>query len=440
LDDAGAGAVAEPVDDTVSTTVGSVDTTSPVAVDDELTVALTETGSVDLIANDSDVGGSIDGASLIIVDPPDHGTATNNFDGTVDYQSVDSQQNDSFTYTVDDDSGNVSNIATVQVTQTGAGSIPQSGLIVHLETDVGIVTDASLIVQSWADQAGGDNSLIGAGSPTLIEESLNGKDVIDFDGIDSKLQTTTNLTGLPAGASDRTVFTVINYRDDEFGGFAYGSVGANRAFGLVTNQIDQGTLTVQGWGPIWDDESLIRGQGVGWLVQSAVVDSNVLTHYANGFEIDNVPHTYDTIVTKMVIGEEIRGQYDIDMQIAAVLVYDRALTNSERTTVENYLQDKYLNGSPVNLPPAAVNDDLSVEADGVTNLDITVNDLDVDGTIDGTTIIIVSDPLGSLTDSGDGTLSYTPVSGTTTDTFTYIVADNDGGMSNVATVNITVGP
>jgi hypothetical protein len=421
----------------VATVNVTIDGVGPVANDDELTVALTQTETVDLIANDTDMGGVIDGATLVIIDFPTLGTATNNFDGTVDYENVLNGSSDSFTYRVDDDSGNVSNTATVDVTITGSSVIPQSGLIVQLESDSGVVTDANSIVQSWADQSGGDNSLLGIGDPELIAGALNGLDVIDLDGTAAKLETTTNLTGLPAGSADRTVFAVINYRSEAFGGVAYGTGGlGNQTFGLVTNGV--GNLTVSGWAD--DEESQVRGLGIGWLTQSAVVDNNQLTHFANGFEIDDVPHTYNTVVAEMVIGEEIANFRYIDMQIAAVLVYDRALSGSERITVENYLQDKYFGGSPSNLPPTAVNDTLLFESIGATTLDLTGNDLDVDGTIDGEAISIVSAPAGSISDNGDGTLDYTPVVGATTDTFTYTVNDNDGDSSNVATVTLTVDP
>ena len=276
----------------------------------------------------------------------------------------------------------------------------------------------------------------GVGDPMLVAGVLNGSDVIDFDGSSAKLETTANLTGLPAGAADRTVFAVINYRNGSFGGVAYGTGGAgNQAFGLVTNA--EGNLTVQAWAN--DEESLIQGQGTGWLVQSAVVNNNVLQHFANGFEIDDVPHTFNTVVTKMVIGEEVAGLGDIDMQIAAVLIYDRALSTTERTTVENYLQDKYFAISPGNLPPAAVDDALSIAPAGTTILDLTNNDVDVDGTIDGATITIISPPSsGSLLDNNDGTLDYTPSGAGIADSFSYTVDDNGGGTSNVATVTLSV--
>ena len=69
-----------------------------------------------MLANDTDVDGTINVASVAIVAPPAHGTATANVDGTVSYTHDGSEtNNDSFTYTVADDLGAPSSSATVTI-------------------------------------------------------------------------------------------------------------------------------------------------------------------------------------------------------------------------------------------------------------------------------------------------------------------------------------
>lgn len=51
--------------------------------------------------------------------------------------------------------------------------------------------------------------------------------------------------------------------------------------------------------------------------------------------------TYNTVLSKIVIGEEPARKGFIALDVAAVLVYDRALQEQERLQVEQYLQRKY---------------------------------------------------------------------------------------------------
>ena len=73
--------------------------------------------NINVVANDTDPDGAIDPATVFIVTGPDYGTAYANADGTVDYTpDAGFTGPDTFTYTVDDDEGNTSNEATVNVT------------------------------------------------------------------------------------------------------------------------------------------------------------------------------------------------------------------------------------------------------------------------------------------------------------------------------------
>ncbi|KAF5425403.1 MAG: subtilisin/minor extracellular protease Epr, partial [Candidatus Methanocomedens sp.] len=108
------------------------------------------------------------------------------------------------------------------------------------------------------------------------------------------------------------------------------------------------------------------------------------------------------------------------------------------------LVDAYEAAVPIssNQPPVAVNDEYSVNEDGILNVPgtgVLDNDSDADG--DTLTAIIVSDvSSGILSLNTDGSFTYTPNSYFAgTDSFTYTA--NDGTAdSNIATVTITVNP
>jgi len=97
--------------------------------------------------------------------------------------------------------------------------------------------------------------------------------------------------------------------------------------------------------------------------------------------------------------------------------------------------------APVNQPPVATNDSATTAQDTNAVIDILANDSDSDGTIDATTVAIVTDVTNGATsiDPATGIVTYTPTAGYNgADSFTYTVKDDGGETSNVATVSITI--
>jgi len=239
--------------------------------------------------------------------------------------------------------------------------LPQMGLVLRFEADAGVSTvGATNEVSSWSDQSGQGNNLTAAGNPQLIPSALNGQAVIAFDGAGDLLERVTTLNGLPTGNSDRTIYSVVNYVSTGYGGVAYGTAALNQTFGLIVDPL--GNLMVQGWGVANDFDSGIAGSGMGWMTQSAVHQGGQLSHYQqllgqDRMDIGTRAHVYDTMLSNLVLGAEIDGSPSMDMQIAAVLIYDRALNAAEQDEVESYLQVKYFDG---------VNLSITVPIDGQT--------------------------------------------------------------------------
>lgn len=98
-----------------------------------------------------------------------------------------------------------------------------------------------------------------------------------------------------------------------------------------------------------------------------------------------------------------------------------------------------------NSGPDAVDDSATTDEDTSVQVDVLGNDTDVDG--DTLTVSGVGDTgtVGTVTDNGDGTVSYDPngqfenlgTDGSATDTFTYTISDGDGG-TDTATVTVTI--
>ncbi|QZZ21474.1 tandem-95 repeat protein [Leptothermofonsia sichuanensis E412] len=100
----------------------------------------------------------------------------------------------------------------------------------------------------------------------------------------------------------------------------------------------------------------------------------------------------------------------------------------------------FLSIIPVNDLPVAVNDTYTLSA-GTTlsNVNVLDNDTDIEDIRPGTAQL-VSGPGGALSFilNSDGSFTYVPNPGVTTDSFTYIARDSEGGASNPATVFLTI--
>ncbi|MGB5711274.1 MAG: hypothetical protein WBM44_10245, partial [Waterburya sp.] len=61
----------------------------------------------------------------------------------------------------------------------------------------------------------------------------------------------------------------------------------------------------------------------------------------DGATIDSSIHNYNTSLDKLVVGAEIDSSPYLDMEVAGIIVYDRALNEAELQQVNSYLEDKY---------------------------------------------------------------------------------------------------
>jgi hypothetical protein len=98
------------------TTTAPAGGVAPIAVDDTATADIDTPIVIFVLANDTDQDSTIDPATVSILTPPSNGTATLNIAGEVEYTPATVTGTDTFTYTVQDEEGNISNVALVTVT------------------------------------------------------------------------------------------------------------------------------------------------------------------------------------------------------------------------------------------------------------------------------------------------------------------------------------
>ncbi|PSW00140.1 Ig-like domain-containing protein, partial [Photobacterium lipolyticum] len=98
---------------------------APLANDDNASTQEDNAITINVIANDSDVDGSLDTTTLKISAAPKSGSLIDNSDGTVTYKpNENSQGSDSFSYTISDNEGEESNSATVMIDVEAVNDTP----------------------------------------------------------------------------------------------------------------------------------------------------------------------------------------------------------------------------------------------------------------------------------------------------------------------------
>jgi ribosomal protein L24E len=381
----------------VATVTVTITDVPPVANNDTATVARGGSSTINVAANDSDPDGTLDLTSIQIVSQPTDGTVTVHNDGTVTYTNNGNTANtDSFTYTIKDNAGLTSNVATVNITV-------DTPPVANDDTAVAALNAATTI-----NVAANDSDPDGTLDLTSIQigtQPLHGTLTVNNDG------TVTYTNNGDAATTDSFTYTIKD------------NAGLTSNVATVNITVDAAPVAAD------DFASIVQGESANINVAANDSDSDgtldltsivittqpqhgTVTVHADGtvtYQNDNSANTSDTF------------QYTIK---------DNAGLTSNAATVS----------ISINLPPTAGDDSARVNPGGSVNINVIANDSDPDGTIDPTSIVITSPPAhGTATPNPDGTVTYVQDgSAATGDSFQYTVLDNQGAVSNTATVTITV--
>lgn len=147
--------------------------------------------TIDVIANDSDVDGTVDPATVVITSGPANGAVTVNGDGTVTYtpnQGFSGPATDSFQYQVSDDSGASSTAATVTVTMNtpptpvaGCATTPQANALARQLNATDLETPTLLTYTLVSNGSKGAVSLGSDGSYTYVPNAAGPRGIDTFD-------------------------------------------------------------------------------------------------------------------------------------------------------------------------------------------------------------------------------------------------------------------
>ena len=373
---------------TVTITVNPIND-APVAVNDGATTNEDNSVDVDVLANDTDVDTG-DSLSINIFTQPGNGT-TSLVGGKIRYTpNPNWYGTDTFTYTTHDNSGAISNIATVTIT-------------VNPVNDAPTVDNYSSTTQEDTLTSG---TVIGSDVDSILTYSLrthasNGTAVVNPDG-------TWTYTPKPNyNGPDSFTVTVSD-----------GTLTATSTITITINPVNDI--------PVANNDSKIIDEDNTATGQITAIDDDG----------DTLIYTKDTNPAHGTVTVNSNGTYIYTpnnnwhgTDNFTVLVSD----GNGGTAVSTVT----ITVNSVNDIPVAQNDTTTTKEGKSININVLGNDSDADG--DSLTVTNVTQPNhGTAAINTDGTITYTPNNNWYgTDSFTYTVSDGNGGTTT-ATVTITV--
>lgn len=408
----------------------------PVARDDTATTEENVSVRIPVLENDTDPD---DGDSVAIssITPPGRGSVSINLDGSLqfapgtdfDYLAEGETTTETFSYHITDGSGATATAtATITITGTNDGptAIDDTG-----STDQDTATTIDVLDNDTDPDTSDSLTIIGVDQPDRGSVSINASNELVFDPGD-------DFDDLDDGQSATVTFDYT---------ISDGNGGTDTATVTVTvDGAEDPTVT--------NPDSATTDEG-------SPVTIDVLDN-------DSDPDTNDNPLTIASVSDPAKGATSI---VANEVVFDPggdfedlAVGESETVTFTyetntGAIETVTVTVTGTNDDPTAVDDAESVTQGGSTNIDLlgagdslsadsdpdgdTLTVIQVDGRIAGGTLILTSG--AALTLLADGTADYTPNGAfdyldngeSTTDSFTYVVSDGNGG-TDTATVTVVV--
>jgi hypothetical protein len=199
-----------------------------------------------------------------------------------------------------------------------------AGLRLWVKADAG-VTGAGSSVSGWADQSGNGNNLVqptAASQPQLVPGAANGLPVVRFDGAGDYMSFTTRLTTI------RSVFWVIRRSPSMTAGYRF-------LLGDPTNYHFCSDPTTKLWSSSYTSASILNGET---RLNGALVNG-VTTDRPASLSLVSVVTTAD--VSAATFSKDRSSDYSWWGDLAELVIYDRALSESERQSIEGYLAARY---------------------------------------------------------------------------------------------------
>jgi len=219
-------------------------------------------------------------------------------------------------------------------TDSDPRTIPSSGLHLWLRADAG-VTQSGGLVSSWLDQSSnGRNATmtVTRRQPALISVALNGQPVLRFNGAQSMYL---------SSVSQPTLFSVFIVGKNSLTSESYSMIlgpGGNSPNDQL--RWDNGSRALF----VTQDAGTVITSAIGntrvYHALSASYDGSTMTFYRDGNVTSSSSFSTTSPWTIASVGSWY-STYFMTGDLAEVIIYDRALSQTERATVNSYLRTKY---------------------------------------------------------------------------------------------------
>ena len=209
----------------------------------------------------------------------------------------------------------------------------------------------STAVSTWNDESGNGRHITqgtGANQPIFKLSQINGKPVVEFDGVDD-FMSRTSVSNF-SSANQVVAFLVMKIPSD------VDCIQLDWQAPDTTNRV---TLSALNANPDRNFLFIHGNQGSGGLVQSGTISSgwlgvtqiaewtrngSAVTLRSNNVDLGSGSMTSDVTPgssATLFIGQNTAGAGQFGGQLAELIYYNRFLTTAERDQVRNYLNGKY---------------------------------------------------------------------------------------------------
>lgn len=382
----------------------------PVATPDTYTYdegsSNSESATTGVLANDSDPEG--DALTAILVEDVSNGFLVLNADGSFDYTHDGSETtSDSFRYKVND--GEDGNTVTVSLTIVPQNDPP------FADNDSAILNEGAAVSINIIDGDSDSDGSLDLNSIEIESTVSNGSVTIQENGSITYVHNGSETT------SDSFTYTI---KDD------LGASSNVASVSITVNPVNDPPITVA--------DAIVVDEGG--------TTSTLINGTDNLLLNDSDPENDD--ITAVLVDDVAHGAIMVNPDGTFTYIHDGSNTISDQFT---YVANDGENGNvatvsidinPVNMPPVADDEMVDVVEGSSKVVDVTNGDYDPDGTIVKSSIALESFPThGMVTINNNGSITYAhDGSETLNDSFGYTVLDNEGAVSNVATVEINVIP
>jgi hypothetical protein len=204
------------------------------------------------------------------------------------------------------------------------------GRVLHLAADAIPNATEGQVLANWVDLAQGITATA-AGDPTYHLNKVNGKPVVRFDGVGDTFSVPL------VSSNDMSIFVVTK-------GSNYQS--------MIRWQPANWLVYPWGNGDLIQTQNGNTGGGINaglvpdeWNLAAAVIDTgaaNGVRTYRNGIQkgVMTYANAWDALTPLWIASINGGGEF-LTGDIAEIIIYNRALNDSERQTVERYLMEKY---------------------------------------------------------------------------------------------------